>query len=88
VHGASVPELVYMLNKDYVKWVGIAFLIASPVGYYFMNNWLSDFAYKTNLDWTVFLLSGFFALSVALFTINWQIWRTTTRNPVEVLKYE
>jgi putative ABC transport system permease protein len=88
VHGASIPELVYMLNKDYVKWVGVAFVIASPVGYYFMSNWLTDFAYKTSLDWTVFFLSGFIALAIALFTINWQIWRTTARNPVEVLKYE
>ncbi|HEX3073570.1 MAG TPA: FtsX-like permease family protein, partial [Ignavibacteriales bacterium] len=88
VHGASIPELMYMLNKDFVKWVLIAFVIAAPVGYYFMQDWLEDFAYKTSIDWTVFILSGFFALAVALFTINWQIWRSTTRNPVEVLKYE
>ncbi|HEX2982277.1 MAG TPA: FtsX-like permease family protein, partial [Ignavibacteriales bacterium] len=88
VHGASIPELMYMLNKDFIKWVLIAFVIAAPVGYYFMQNWLEDFAYKTSIDWTVFILSGFFALAVALFTINWQIWRSATRNPVEVLKYE
>jgi putative ABC transport system permease protein len=88
VHGASIPNLMIMLNSDFVKWVAIAFVIAAPAGYYIMNNWLEDFAFKTEIDWTVFFLSGFFALSIALFTINWQIWRTTTRNPVEVLKYE
>jgi putative ABC transport system permease protein len=88
VHGASIPELMYMLNKDFIKWVMFAFIIAAPIGYYFMQSWLEDFAYKTEINWLVFFFSGFFALAVALFTINWQIWRSATRNPVEVLKYE
>lgn len=88
VHGASVPELIFMLNKDFIKLVGISFLIAAPSGFFLMSAWLSDFAYKAGIDWSVFFLSGFFALAIALLTINWQIWRTTTRNPVEVLKYE
>jgi putative ABC transport system permease protein len=88
VHGASIPNLMLMLNSDFIKWVGIAFVIAAPAGYFIMSNWLTDFAYKTSIDWSVFFLSGFFAFAVALFTINWQIWRTTKRNPAEVLKYE
>jgi putative ABC transport system permease protein len=77
-----------MLNMDFVKWVGIAFLIAFPIAWYVMNNWLQGFAYKTELSWWIFGLVGILAIGIALLTVSWQSWRAATRNPVEALRYE
>ena len=88
VNGAKISEVLMMLNKDYIKWVIIAFVIATPVAYYAMHKWLENFAYKTNLSWWIFALSGLLALGIALLTVSWQSWRAATRNPVEALRYE
>jgi putative ABC transport system permease protein len=88
VNGAKVSEILAMLNKDFIKWVAIAFIIATPIAYYAMNKWLENFAYKTNLSWWIFALAGLLALGIALLTVSWQSWRAATRNPVEVLRYE
>jgi putative ABC transport system permease protein len=77
-----------MLNKDFVKWVAIAFIIALPVVWYIMNEWLQNFAYKTGLSWWIFTLAGLCTLVIALLTVSWQSWRAATRNPVEALRYE
>ncbi|MFA8343566.1 MAG: ABC transporter permease [Rhodothermaceae bacterium] len=88
VNGAEISKILTFLNKSFVKWVAISFLIASPIAYYVMDKWLENFAYKTTLSWWVFALSGLMALGVALLTVSWQSWRAATRNPVEALKYE
>ncbi|MCG6189914.1 ABC transporter permease [Maribellus maritimus] len=88
VNGAKISEILTMLNKDFVKWVATAFVIATPVAYYAMNKWLENFAYKTSLSWWIFALAGVLALGIALFTVSWQSWRAATRNPVEALRYE
>jgi putative ABC transport system permease protein len=88
VNGAKVSEILAMLNKDFVKWVAIAFVIATPIAYYAMNKWLENFAYKTELSWWIFALSGMLALGIALLTVSWQSWKAATRNPVEALRYE
>ncbi len=88
VNGAKVSEILTMLNKDFVKWVVIAFVIATPISYYAMNKWLESFAYKTSLSWWIFALSGILALGISLLTVSWQSWRAATRNPVEALRYE
>ena len=88
VNGAKVSEILAMLNKDFIKWVAIAFVIASPIAYYAMNKWLENFAYKTTLSWWIFALAGVLALGIALLTVSWQSWRAATRNPVEALRYE
>jgi len=88
VNGAKISEVIAMLNKDFVKWVLIAFVIATPVAYFFMHRWLGNFAYKTSLSWWIFALSGVLALGIALLTVSWQSWRAATRNPVEALRYE
>jgi len=87
VNGATVSEVVTMLNKDFVKWVVIAFIVAVPVSWYAMNKWLESFAYKTSLSWWIFVLAGVLALGIALLTVSWQSWRAATRNPVEALRY-
>ncbi|HEY4785456.1 MAG TPA: FtsX-like permease family protein, partial [Bacteroidales bacterium] len=88
VNGARVTEILTMLNKDFIKWVAIAFVIACPVAWYAMNKWLQNFAYKTTLSWWVFVLAGIMAIIVAVLTVSWQSWRAATRNPVESLRYE
>jgi putative ABC transport system permease protein len=79
---------MFMLNKDFIKWVGIAFLIACPIAYYAMSKWLENFAYKTELSWWIFALAGVFTLVIALLTVSWQTYRAATRNPVESLRDE
>ena len=88
VTGARVGEIILLFNRDFVVWVGIAFVIATPIAYYAMNKWLESFAYKTSLSWWIFALSGVLALGIALLTVSWQSWRAATRNPVEALRYE
>jgi putative ABC transport system permease protein len=88
VNGAKVSEILSMLNTDFVKWVLLAFAFASPIAWYAMHKWLQGFAYKTEMSWWIFALSGLLALSIALLTVSWQSWRAATRNPVEALRYE
>jgi len=88
VNGAKISQILAMLNKDFVKWVVIAFVIATPIAYYAMNKWLENFAYKTTLSWWIFALAGVLALGIALLTVSWQSWRAASRNPVEALRYE
>jgi len=88
VNGAKVTEVLALLNQDFMKWVAIAFVIATPIAYYTTNKWLENFAYKTELSWWIFALAGILALGIALLTVSWQSWKTATRNPVEALRYE
>jgi putative ABC transport system permease protein len=88
VAGAKSSEILILLNKEFILWVIVAFVIASPVAWYVMNKWLQNFVYKTELSWWIFLLSGIIAFGIALITVNWQSWRAATRNPVEALRYE
>jgi putative ABC transport system permease protein len=88
VNGASIAEIMTMLNTKFIKWVIIAFLLATPVAWYSMYKWLQSFAYKTELNWWIFCLAGIIALVIALLTVSWQSWRAATRNPVDALRYE
>jgi putative ABC transport system permease protein len=88
VNGARVSEVMAMLNKDFVKWVAIAFVIATPIAWYAMHKWLENFAYKTDLSWWIFAFAGLLTLGIALLTVSWQSWKAATRNPVEALRYE
>jgi putative ABC transport system permease protein len=88
VNGARVSEILSMLNKDFVKWVVVAFVLATPAAYFAMNKWLENFAYKTSLSWWIFALAGLLALGIALLTVSWQSWKAATRNPVDSLRYE
>jgi len=88
VNGAKVSEVMAMLNKDFIKWVAIAFVIATPIAWYAMHKWLENFAYKTDLSWWIFTLAGLLTLGIALLTVSWQSWKAATRNPVEALRYE
>ncbi|MEJ2494613.1 MAG: ABC transporter permease [Ignavibacteriaceae bacterium] len=88
VLGASINSLLVLLSKEFLKWITVANLIAWPVAYYLMNNWLQDFAYRINISWWSFALSGGIALVIALATISFQAVKAATANPVESLRYE
>ena len=88
INGASIAEVMQMLNKEFVIAVLASFVIATPIAYYVVSRWLQGFAYKAGLSWWIFALSGFIALCITLFTVSWQSWRAASRNPVEALRYE
>jgi putative ABC transport system permease protein len=88
VLGATVPSIISMLSKDFIKWILATNLIAWPVAYYFMNKWLQDFAYRIEMSWWMFALAGGIALVIALITVSWQAIKAATANPVESLRYE
>lgn len=88
VNGATIGEILALLNTSFIKWILIAFVIATPIAYFAMNRWLQSFAYKTALSWWIFALAGIIALAIALLTVSWHSWRAASRNPVEALRYE
>ena len=88
VLGASVTAIVALLSQDFVKLVLIALLVAIPVGYYVMQRWLQDFAYRTDISYGVFLVAGASALLIALLTISFQSIRAALANPVDSLRNE
>ncbi len=88
VNGAGPGDILIMLNMDFLKLVGISFLVAIPVAWYVMDSWLQNFAYRTGMSWWIFALAGLLAMVIALLTVSWQSWRAANRNPVEALRYE
>jgi putative ABC transport system permease protein len=88
VNGAKILEILTLLNHDFIVWVVIAFVIATPLAWFALHKWLESFAYKTELSWWIFALSGLLALGIALLAVSWQSWKAATRNPVEALRYE
>ncbi|MFD3001912.1 ABC transporter permease [Pontibacter toksunensis] len=86
--GASVRGIVLLLSKDFLKMVVIALLIASPVAWYFMHQWLQDFAYRIDIGWWVFGVAGAAVIIVALLTVCFQAIKAATANPVNNLRIE
>ncbi|TRX72664.1 ABC transporter permease [Carboxylicivirga sp. M1479] len=88
VNGATVPEVLLMINVDFIKWVGLAFVLAASLAFVSLNQWLNNFAFRIHLSWWFFIVVGGFALFIALTMVSWQTWRAARRNPVEALRYE
>ena len=88
VLGASIPNIIGLLSKDFLKLVAIAIVIASPLAWYFMNKWLEDFAYRINIGWWIFLIAGLSAITLALITICLQAIRAAMANPIKSLRTE
>jgi len=88
VNGARIGEVISLLNRDFLKWVAISLLIATPLSWIALKRWLNSFALQTELSWWIFAMAGLLALGIALLTVSWQSWRAATRNPVEALRYE
>ena len=88
VLGASVIKILSLVAVDFIKLVAIAILLAVPITWFVMNKWLQDFAYKTNIGWTVFLISGGLAIFIAIFTISFRSISAALANPVKSLRTE
>ncbi|MFC2133184.1 ABC transporter permease [Bacteroidota bacterium] len=88
VMGASVGNVFYLITKEMIGLILIAIFIASPVSYYFMNSWLNDFAYKTEITIWIFILAGLSALLLTLLTVSYQVIKAARANPVDTIKYE
>ncbi|MDD4553186.1 MAG: ABC transporter permease [Bacteroidales bacterium] len=88
INGAETLEILVMLNKDFLKWVAIAFVIAAPIAWLLLYKWLQNFAYKTRLNGWFFLLAGLISVAIALLTVSWKSWLAARRNPAEVLREE
>ncbi|RYU97588.1 ABC transporter permease [Emticicia agri] len=88
VLGASVAGITTLISKDFLKLILISVLIASPIAWYFMSQWLKDFAYQVTIEWWVFAVTGFIAVLVALLTVSSQAIKAALVNPVKSLKTE
>ncbi|MBB6130292.1 ABC transporter permease [Mucilaginibacter lappiensis] len=88
VLGASVMSITALLSKEFVKLVLVAFIIASPLAWWAMHNWLQDFAYRIQISWWLFMYSGAAALLIALFAVSFQTIKAAIVNPVKSLKTE
>ncbi|MGZ8539815.1 MAG: ABC transporter permease [Chitinophagaceae bacterium] len=88
VLGASLPGIIKLLSKDFLKLVVIALIIAAPLAWYFMDKWLQDFAYRISIGWWVFIIAGALAVIVAFITIGFQAVRAGIANPVKSLRTE
>ena len=86
--GAKSSEIFFFLSKEYMIWVMISILIASPIALYAMHKWLQNFAYRVSISWWIFALAGASALLIAFITIGIQSFRAAGKNPVEALRYE
>jgi len=88
VLGASVSNIILLLSKDFIRLIIIAFIIASPVAWFIMHNWLQDFAYRINISWWIFFAAGLLAVIIALTTISFQAIKAAVANPVKSLRTE
>lgn len=88
VLGASIPNVIFLLGKEFTKWVLAANLIAWPVGYFATSRLLASYAYRIRLSWWIFVLSGILALIISFITVGFQAVKTARANPVDSLRYE
>ncbi|GAB4056092.1 ABC transporter permease [Spirosoma litoris] len=88
VLGATVASLVTLLSQDFLKLVIIAIVIASPLAWWVTNQWLQNFAYKTDISWWIFALAGLLAIGIALLTVSYQSIKAALMNPVKSLRSE
>jgi putative ABC transport system permease protein len=86
--GAPVTNILRLLSQNFVMLVGISFIVAVPIAWYMMDKWLQDYAYKIDITWDVFVITGASALAIALLTIGYQSVKASLTNPVVNLKSE
>lgn len=88
VQGATIREVVYLLIRGYLSYVGIAFVVATPAAYYYMSRWLSNYPYKVGLPGWFFGLAGLITLAIVVLTVGMQSWKAAKANPILSLKSE
>lgn len=88
VNGATSTDLLILLNKDFMIWVLISFIVACPISYVFVDNWLDNFSVRTSLNPLVFIIAGILSFVIALLTVSYQTWRAANMNPVNAIQNE
>ena len=88
VLGATVNNLAFMLSRDFLKLVLLAFVIGVPIAWYIMNNWLTDFAYRIDISWWMFGAAGLLVLVMAIVTVSFQVIKAAVANPIKSLRTE
>jgi ABC-type antimicrobial peptide transport system permease subunit len=88
VLGATAGNIVYLFSKEFILLIAIAFAIATPIAWYFMHQWLQNYAYRIEVSWLIFLTGGIAAIMIALATISFQAVKAAMANPVESLRSE
>lgn len=88
VLGANVTEIIFILSKEFTKWVLIANFIAWPVSYFVLDNWLQNFAFRVSVNWLIFVLAGAMAILITFLTIGLHVVKTARANPIRALRYE
>ena len=88
VLGSSIYKIVFLLNKDLIKWMLISIILSWPIAYFSMNSWLRNFAYRTNVPLIVFIGATAIVLSIILLTVSFHSIKSATKNPVDTLRYE
>ena len=88
VLGATIPNIVNLLSKDFLTLVGIAIIIASPIAYFAMHKWLNDFAYRIPISWWIFVAAAVAATIIAILTVSFQAIKAAIANPVKSLRTE
>jgi len=88
VLGASAANIVYLFSKEFIILIGIAFLIASPVAWFFMHRWLQDYVYRIDISWWIFLIGGTASVVIALVTVSLKAIKAAVANPVKSLRTE
>jgi len=86
--GSSTKEIMVLFSSNFIRWIFIAFVIASPIAYYLVKEWLSQYPYQTNISWWIFIIALIITVFIALFTIGYQIIKSSRTNPSECLRYE
>jgi putative ABC transport system permease protein len=88
VNGATMANLLALLNKDITVWIGISFLIACPISYFFVDNWLDNFVVRISLSIWIFLGAGALSFIIAMLTVCYQTWKAANMNPVNAIQNE
>ena len=88
INGATIQGVMVLLNKDFLRWIIIAFVYSKPDSLVYYAQMASGFCIQTELSWWIFGFSGLLTVVITLLTVSWQSWRAATRNPVEALRYE
>ena len=88
VIGASIPQIIFLLLKEFSRLIILANILAIPIGYYFVSKWLENFAYRININYEAFIYAGGLSLIIAFATVYYQTIKAASANPVESLRYE